>query len=61
VIPRSPLRNIRNRPLLGYPTPAAQVALLSLISGVGNGLDISVRRLGPGNLVLTFLLRNELR
>ena len=61
MIPRDSLRNVRNRPRTRVPTPAARVALLSLIKCVGHGLVRSVRRLVPGNIVRTFLLRNELR
>ena len=56
MIPRSSLRNIRNRRLIRFPTPAARAALLSLISCVSHGLVVSARRLVPGNIVLTFLL-----
>lgn len=61
MILRSSLRNVRNRPLTRVPTPAAPVALMSLISCVGHGLVGSVRRRVPGNIVRTFLLRYELR
>jgi hypothetical protein len=61
VIRGSSLRNIRNRSLIRFPTPVARVALLSLISCVGHGLVVGVRRRVPGNVVLTVLLGNELR
>ena len=61
MILRSSLRNVRNGPLTRVPTPASRVALMSLISCVGQGLVGSVRRLVQGNIVLTFLLGNELR